>query len=161
MPRGKHTAWEQGTHVPLIVRFPQKYQHLSPAQPNSVIDGLVTLMDLGPSILALAGQKPPKWMQGQPLLCKNRQGNLPDPHFVIGMRDRLDSRDEMVRSIRDQRFRYQGNFYPHLPYKPHEDFEFDAPVLKKWVALARAGKLTGPQAMLNLRFKPMEELYDS
>ena len=68
---------------------------------------------------------------------------------------------EMVRSVRDQRFRYQRNFYPHLPYKPHEDFEFNAPVLKKWVALAREGKLTGPQAMMNLRFKPIEELYDS
>jgi hypothetical protein len=47
------------------------------------------------------------------------------------------------------------------PFKPHEDFEFDAPVLRKWVQLARQGKLTGPQAMLNLRFKPIEELYDS
>jgi hypothetical protein len=37
----------------------------------------------------------------------------------------------------------------------------NAPVLKKWVELARQGKLTGPQAMLNLRFKPIEELYDS
>ena len=27
MPRGKHNAWEQGTHVPLIVRFPKKYEH--------------------------------------------------------------------------------------------------------------------------------------
>ena len=24
MPRGKHTCWEQGTHVPLIVRYPKK-----------------------------------------------------------------------------------------------------------------------------------------
>ena len=30
MPRGKHTVWEQGTHVPLIVRYPKKYQHLAP-----------------------------------------------------------------------------------------------------------------------------------
>ena len=77
------------------------------------------------------------------------------------MRDRLDSRYEMVRSVRDQRFRYQRNFYPHLPYKPHEDYEFNAPLLKRWVALAREGKLNGPQAMMNLRFKPIEELYDS
>jgi len=77
------------------------------------------------------------------------------------MRDRLDSRYEMVRTVRDQRFRYQRNYYPHLPFKPHEDFEFNAPVLKKWVELAKQGELTGPQAMLNLRFKPIEELYDS
>ena len=178
MPRGKHNAWEQGTHVPLIVRFPKKYQHLAPAKPDSVIDGLVTLMDLGPSTLAMAGETTPGWMQGRPLfggvsfqLAEDKETNgeaaswkrTPPKYrdFVIGMRDRLDSRYEMVRSVRDKRFRYQRNFYPHLPFKPHEDFEFNAPVLKRWVALAREGKLTGPQAMMNLRFKPIEELYDS
>ena len=35
MPRGKHTVWEQGTHVPLIVRFPQEL--------GSVVDDLVSL----------------------------------------------------------------------------------------------------------------------
>ena len=68
-------------------------------------------------------------------------------NYLIGMRDRLDSRYEMVRTVRDQRFRYQRNYYPHLPFKPHEDFEFNAPVLKKWVELARAGeahRATGP-----------------
>ncbi|MEO2016353.1 MAG: sulfatase-like hydrolase/transferase [Fuerstiella sp.] len=166
MPRGKHNAWEQGTHVPLIVRFPKKYQHRAPAQPGSVIDGLVTLMDLGPSTLAMVGLETPDWMHGRPLFCRTGTPARPTDEiqyrdYVIGMRDRLDSRYEMVRSVRDQRFRYQRNFYPHLPFKPHEDFEFNAPVLKKWVELARAGKLTGPQAQLNLRFKPIEELYDS
>jgi N-sulfoglucosamine sulfohydrolase len=161
MPRGKHNAWEQGTHVPLIVRFPKKYQYLAPAKPGSAIDGLVALMDLGPSTLALAGLETPGWMHGRPLLCKNSESEIKYRDTIIGMRDRLDSRYEMVRSVRDQRFRYQRNYYPHLPFKPHEDFEFNAPVLKKWVELARQGKLTGPQAMLNLRFKPIEELYDS
>ncbi|MHC4404084.1 MAG: sulfatase-like hydrolase/transferase [Planctomycetota bacterium] len=161
MPRGKHTAWEQGTHVPLIVRFPKKYQHLAPAKPGSVIDGLVTLMDLGPSALALAGFETPAWMHGRPLLCKTGEAKIKYRDYLIGMRDRLDTRYEMVRSVRDHRYRYQRNFYPHLPYKPHEDYEFNAPLLKKWVELARRGNLTGPQAMLNLRFKPIEELYDS
>ena len=161
MPRGKHNAWEQGTHVPLIVRFPKKYQHLAPAQPGSAIEELVTLMDLGPSVLGLANLETPGWMQGRPLLCKTSEGEIQYHEYVIGMRDRLDSRYEMVRTVRDERFRYQRNYYPHLPFKPHEDFEFNAPVLKKWVELARAGELKGPQLQLNLRFKPMEELYDS
>jgi len=161
MPRGKHNVWEQGTHVPLIVRFPEKYQYLARAQPGSAIDGLVTLMDLGPSTLAMAGLQTPDWMHGQPLLCKTSKGEFQYRDYIIGMRDRLDSRYEMVRFVRDKRYRYQRNYYPHLPYKPYEDFEFNAPVLQKWVELAKAGKLTGPQAMLNLRFKPIEELYDS
>jgi N-sulfoglucosamine sulfohydrolase len=161
MPRGKHHAWEQGTHVPLIVRFPKKYEYLAPSQPGSSISGLVSLMELGPSVLALAGLETPEWMHGRPLLIKTGDGEIKYRDFTIGMRDRLDSRYEMVRSVRDPRFRYQRNYYPHLPFKPHEDYEFSAPVIQKWVTLAREGKLTGPQAMMNLRFKPLEELYDS
>ena len=67
----------------------------------------------------------------------------------------------MVRSVRDERYGYQRNFYPHLPFKPYEDYEFNAPVLQKWVELAREGKLTGAREMLAMRFKPIEELYDS
>lgn len=161
MPRGKHTLWEQGTHVPLIVRFPEKYRHLAPAVPGSVIDGLVTLMDLGPSVLRLAGLDVPKHMQGRPLLCNNGPGEIKYREAAFSMRDRLDSRFEMVRAVRDQRYRYQRNFYPHLPFKPYEDFEFGASVVQAWVKLARQGKLTGPLEMLAMRFKPVEELYDS
>lgn len=160
MPRGKHTAWEQGLHVPLIARFPQKYQHLAPADPGSVIDGLVTLMDLGPSALSLAGIDPPEYMDGRPLFSK-RNGDVEYRDYVFAMRDRLDTRSEMVRTVRDQRYRYHRNFYPQLPFKPFEDYEFDAVVVRHWVELARQGKLTGPQEMLAMRFKPLEELYDS
>ncbi len=158
LPRGKHTVWEQGTLVPLIVRFPENYQHLAPAEPGSVIDGLVTLMDLGPSALSLAGINSPEYMHGRPLFCK---GNVEYRDYVFGARDRLDTRFEMLRSVRDKRYRYQRNFYPHLPFKPYEDYEFGAPVLQKWVELGRQGKLTGAQEMLAMRFKPVEELYDS
>lgn len=161
MPRGKHTLWEQGTHVPLIARFPEKYQHLAPAGPGSVIDGLVTLMDLGPSVLTLAGLDIPEHMHGRPLLCQNGSNEIEYREAVYSMRDRLDSRFEMVRAVRDERYRYQRNFYPHLPFKPYEDYEFGAAVVQEWVELARKGKLTGPLEMLAMRFKPVEELYDS
>jgi len=175
MPRGKHTVWEQGTHVPLIVRFPEKYQHLAPAKPGSVLDDLVCLMDLGPSVLTMVGIAPPDYMQGRALLCRTGTPARPEStgksarstdeiqkrDFVVAVRNRLDTRSEMVRAIRDQRYRYQRNFYPHLPFKPYETFEFTAPVLEHWVQLARAGKLTCDQELLAMRFKPVEELYDS
>ena len=158
MPRGKHTCWEQGTHVPLLVSFPEKYRHLAPAEPGSVLDDLVCLMDLGPSVLTMVGLDPPDSMQGRALLCRS---NAKKRDFLVAVRDRLDTRSEMVRAIRDQRFRYQRNFYPHLPFKPYETYEFTAPVLQHWVQLGRAGKLSGEQELLAMRFKPVEELYDS
>lgn len=158
MPRGKHTVWEQGTHVPLIVRFPKKYQHLAPAKPGSVLNDLVCLMDMGPSVLKMVGIDTPDYMHGRALLCKS---DAKKRDYVVAVRNRLDTRSEMVRAIRDKRYRYQRNFYPHLPYKPYETFEFTAPVLERWVQLAREGKLTGDQEQLAMRFKPVEELYDS
>lgn len=100
-------------------------------------------------------------MDGRPLLCKTGEGEIQYRDQIFGMRDRLDSRYEMIRTVRDKRFRYQRNYYPHLPFNPHEDFAFGAAVVQKWVELARQGKLTGPQEMLAMRFKPVEELYDS
>jgi arylsulfatase A-like enzyme len=158
MPRGKHTVFEQGTHVPLIVRYPKKYQHLAPAKPGSVLDDMICLMDMGPSVMKLAGIETPDYMHGRALLCKS---DAKKRDYVVANRDRLDSRFEMVRAIRDKRYRYQRNFYPNLPYKPYEDYEFGAPVLIEWVKLARAGKLTGAMEMPAMRFKPIEELYDS
>ena len=158
MIRGKHTVWEQGTHVPLIIRYPEKYKHLAPAKLGSVMDDLISLIDIGPSTLALSGVETPEFMDGRPLLCKNRED---ERKYVFAARGRLDSRFEMVRTVRDERYRYHRNFFPHLPYKPHEDYEFGAPVLQKWVELARQGKLTGDMEMPAMRFKPVEELYDS
>ncbi len=158
MIRGKHTVWEQGTHVPLIVRFPEKLKHLAPGKPGSVKDELISLIDIGPSTLALAGVETPEFMDGIPLLCKSRAEKR---EYVFAARGRLDSRFEMIRTVRDERYRYHRNFFPHLPYKPHEDYEFGAPVLQKWVELARIGKLTGDMEMPAMRFKPIEELYDS
>ena len=158
MIRGKHTVWEQGTHVPLIVRYPAEFKHLAPAKPGSVKNELISLIDIGPTTLALAGVETPEFMDGRPLLCKNKEE---DRDYVFAARGRLDSRFEMVRTVRDERYRYHRNFFPHLPYKPHEDYEFGAPVLQKWVELAKMGKLTGDMEMPAMRFKPVEELYDS
>ncbi len=158
MIRGKHTVWEQGTHVPLIVRYPAKFKHLAPAKAGSVKDDLISLIDIGPTTLALAGVETPGFMDGRPLLCNSK---VEKRDYVFAARGRLDSRFEMVRTVRDERYRYHRNFFPHLPYKPHEDYEFGAPVLQKWVELAKMGKLTGDMEMPTLRFKPVEELYDS
>ena len=40
IPGGKVWLWDQGPHVPLLVRFPQKWQHLAPGRPGSVSERL-------------------------------------------------------------------------------------------------------------------------
>ena len=158
MPRGKHTAWEQGTHVPLIVRFPEKYQHFAPARPGAVLDDLDCLMDMAPSGLTQAGIAPPEYMQGRALLCK---GDAQEREFLVAVRNRLDTRTQFVRSIRDKRYRYMRHFYPHRPYAPYETYQWEAPIYDRFQQLALAGQLKGPQSEYAQRFKAVEQLYDS
>jgi N-sulfoglucosamine sulfohydrolase len=158
MPRGKHMLWEQGTHVPLIVRYPKKYRHLAPSEPGSVVEDLVCLMDMGPSVLKLASMNTPDYMHGRALLCKS---DAKKRDYVVATRDRLDVRSEMIRSVRDERNRYQRNFYPHLSFAPYQPAQFAAPVYGRWAELARDGKLEGVLEEYALRFKPVEQLYDS
>ena len=68
MPGCKKWVWESGLHVPMIVRFPEKYRQFSPGKPGSVIDRLISFVDYAPTVLSLAGVEIPQYMQGHAFL---------------------------------------------------------------------------------------------
>ena len=51
--RSKRFLYETGTRVPMIWKFPKKYEYLAPARPNAKIDRLVSFVDLAPTMLSL------------------------------------------------------------------------------------------------------------
>jgi N-sulfoglucosamine sulfohydrolase len=54
--RSKRFVYESGTHVPFIVRIPEKFRHLFPAEKTgSKVDRLVSFVDLAPTLLSIAG----------------------------------------------------------------------------------------------------------
>ena len=112
-PRGKTHVYDDGLQVPLIIRFPDKYQHLAPGPPGTVVDDLVMTMDMGASVLSMMDVQIPKHFQGQAFLGKQKE---PHRDYVCGARDRLDNCNEMIRTIRSGRYRYIRNFLPHRPY---------------------------------------------
>src|SRR5581483_9328221 len=67
MPRHKRTACDSGLHVPLIASIPERFRNLAPKDyaPGGATDRLVSFVDLAPTMLSLAGQQPPDFMQGQ------------------------------------------------------------------------------------------------
>ena len=162
MLRAKHWGWELGDHVPLIVRFPPRWQHLAPAAPGSVVEEPVTTLDLTASTLTMTGLPVPDYMHSRPVLCAGAAGTAGAVHrpFVVTGRDRLDTRFELVRSVRARHLRYQRNFFPHLPYFPYETSIYWSGYIHAWDRLARAGKLVGPQRQIAAQRKPFEELYD-
>ena len=112
-PRGKTHVYEDGLRVPLIIRFPEKYQYLAPGPPGTVVDDLVMTMDMGASVLSMMDVQIPKHFQGQAFLGKQKE---PYRDYVCGARDRLDNCNEMIRTIRREQYRYIRNFLPHRPY---------------------------------------------
>lgn len=57
----KWNMYEQSVHVPAIVSWPGE------VEPGSKFDQLVSLMDLGPTILEMAGAEVPDWMEARSL----------------------------------------------------------------------------------------------
>ena len=154
--RGKRWLYELGTRVPLIIRFPRKYQHLAPGPPGSVETQLVRLMDLGPSMLELAGAPVPESMQGRAFLGRRIQQPRECIFFI---RDRMDEAYDCIRAARGQRFHYIRNFYSHVPYDQYNQYLYKERTAQAWRRLR--GRLEGPAALFLRPEKPMEELFDA
>jgi arylsulfatase A-like enzyme len=159
MPRSKRFPYNSGLQVPLIVYIPPKFRSLGPpeaSRPGSESIRLVSFVDLAPTLLSLAGVKPPAWMQGKAFLGPH---TTPAPEFVFGFRGRMDERYDLMRSVRDQRYVYIRNYMPHRPYGQHVDYMFETPTTAAWKRLYDEGKLKPPQTYF-WESKPTEELYD-
>jgi N-sulfoglucosamine sulfohydrolase len=157
LPRSKRFLYDSGIHVPMIVRIPEKYRHLASAAPGTASDRLVSFVDLAPTVLSLAGVPIPKHMQGNAFLGRNRTKN---PEYIYAFRDRMDERYDLMRAVRDHRYKYIRNYMPHLIYGQHLEYLWRMPATRRWEILYNQGKCSEEQR----RFwepKPAEELYDT
>jgi uncharacterized sulfatase len=157
MPRSKRWLYESSLRVPMIIRFPKAWP-VAPAPPGGMTDHLVSLVDLAPTVLGLAGVRAPATMQGDNFLAP-RYGR-PPRRYVFGFRDRMDERYDLLRSVRDERFHYIRNYLPHRPYAQHISYMYEMPTMQVWQRLHDEGKLGGPQRAF-FEPKPPEELYDT
>ena len=154
--RSKRYMYESGLHIPLVVRFPKKYQALTSGKPNTRTDRLVTFVDFAPTVLSLAGIPVPEYMQGQAFLGEQS----PSPRdYAYSFRGRMDEVYDMSRSVRDKQFRYTRNYMPHRIYGQYLEYLWRAPSMRSWEAAYQAGELNEVQLAFWER-KPPEELYD-
>lgn len=159
MPRNKRWPCNSGLHVPMVVYFPPKWQHLAPKEYGAGVqsDRLVSFVDLAPTLLSIIGVKPPEWMQGHAFAGKHQAEPQP---YVYGFRGRMDERYDTVRSVTDGRFVYVRNFMPHLSQAQHVSYQFQTPTTQVWWKLFHEGKTTPEQAIFWRQPKDAEELYD-
>jgi N-sulfoglucosamine sulfohydrolase len=151
LPRSKRWCYEQGTHTPLIVRWPGQLK------PGSVNDELVAFVDLPATTLALANAAIPAEFDGQAFLGEKR---ATPRKYIYAARDRMDETPDRIRAIRDSRYRYVRNFQPELPYAQVVSYMELMPTMKVWRDWHAQGKLNSIQAQFFAEKKPLEELYD-
>jgi arylsulfatase A-like enzyme len=156
LPRSKRYCYEEGLRCQLIVYAPPKWQHLLPARPGEVITDPVSLIDLAPTVLALAQVPQPPQMAGSSLLARRGETT---PSLIFGGRNRMDERIDFVRTVTDGRYRYIRNYMPHRPWGQHQAFAWQAPGYQSWERAHLAGNLNEVQDRF-FQPKPFEEMYD-
>jgi arylsulfatase A-like enzyme len=159
MPRSKRYAGWSGLHVPLLVRIPEKFRHLRPAdyQAGGKTDRLVGFVDFAPTLLSLAGQQARPWHQGRAFLGAHI---APAPEYSFGFVGRADERPDESRSVTDGRYLYIRNLMPHVPLLKGLGYQMQTPTTRRWKELFDAGKLNAVQSFAWTAPRPTEELYD-
>lgn len=159
MPRSKRWPCNSGLHVPMVVYFPPKWQHLAPKEyhPGGKSERMVSFVDLAPTLLSIAGIEPPAWMQGHAFAGPFQ--SAPQP-FLFGERGRMDERTDLVRSVTDGRYVYLRNYLPHVSQGQRIDYQFQTATTRIWREWFDAGKTNEAQSIFWRVPKAPEELYD-
>ena len=148
--RGKQFLYDEGTHVPFVVRGPG-------IPKGKVRDDLIELIDLTPTSLAAAGLPVPAVMQAKNVFAADYRPR----EFVFAARDRCDETVDRIRSVRDVRFLYIRNFHPQRPLLQPNAYKDGKSIVQTLRALHAAGKLDALQeTLLFSPTRPAEELYE-
>jgi len=150
--RGKGYLQEPGIHVPMIIWAP------GIAEAGTVVEDLVSTIDISATILKLAGATIPEYMTARPIL------GVEKPHyreFIRSSRDIWDEIDECSRSITTRKFKYIKNHMPEVPWATDQAYlELNRPALHVMRRQKREGSLSANGLVFFRDQKPDEELYD-
>ncbi|MBT4518765.1 MAG: sulfatase [Halieaceae bacterium] len=154
LPRAKRELYDSGIRVPMIIRWPEAYRPYGVAA-GSLDSRLISFVDLGPTILQLAGVEVPSYMQGR---------DFADPDstprkYVYAARDRIDEVPDRQRALRDHRFKYIRSWYPEQPGGHPLAFRDNIDMMREMRALYEAGQLS-PQQALWFEAPGKERLFD-
>jgi arylsulfatase A-like enzyme len=160
LPRGKGYAYESGLSVPLVVYAPEKWRHLLPEKAGTRVEGFVSFIDFGPTVLNLAGVSVPGVMDGVPFLGKGVSSNdLASRDEAFGYADRFDEKYDLVRTLRKGKFKYMRNYQPFNFDGLFNEYRYRMLAYKDWKAQFDAGELNAAQRQF-FESRPAESLYD-
>lgn len=155
LPRGKREIYDSGIKVPLMVHWPTG---LKPAGVNSgsIDKKLISFVDIGPSVLTLAGIPVPDYMHGSAQLVPDA---TPKRDYIYAAKDRLDGFNFRERAVRDGQFKYILNLQPDRAGATHIAYRDQLATMQTLWQQFAAGKLNAAQRFW-FGSRPAEELYD-
>lgn len=148
--RGKQFLYNEGTHVPFVVRGPKIPR-------ATVREDLIEHIDIAAISLKAAGIPLPARMQGRDVFAQDYARR----EQVFAARDRCDETTERLRSVRSERFLYIRNFHPQRPHLQPNAYKDGKRIVQRLRELHEAGELTPlSERLLFSTSRPPEELYD-
>lgn len=150
LPRQKRLIYDSGLRVPMMVRFPNKLNA------GTIDEQLVSFIDFAPTVLQLANVALPGYLQGQSFMGDKNS----ERKYIHAAADRFDGFTDVIRAVRDQRFKYIRNYRTDQGYYLPISFRERIPSMQELLKLRDVGKLDKNQALWFREKKEREELYD-
>jgi arylsulfatase A-like enzyme len=148
--RGKQFLYEEGVRVPLIVQLPGR------ARAGVVRDDIIEHIDIAAASLALADIAIPDYVQGRDFLA----ADYAPRKLLFAGRDRCDETVDILRCVRDSRYKYIRNFMSHVAHAQPSQYKDGKSIVKAMRQLYSEGKLNEHQSRPFVVPRPPEELYD-
>ena len=147
--RGKQFLYDEGTHIPLVVK--------GPGIPTGLKrQDLVEHIDIAAFSLAIAGIQIPQKMEGQNILSPQ----YTPKKFIFAARDRCGEAADQIRSVRSEKFLYIKNFFPERPHLMPSNYKDTKLIIKRLRQLHGEDKLNSlSKRLLFSPTRPKEELY--
>ncbi|HMJ88791.1 MAG TPA: sulfatase [Candidatus Acidoferrum sp.] len=156
-PFGKWNLYDEGIRAPLLIRWPGKIK------PAATTDAMISLVDILPTMVEIAGGKPMADWDGRSFLnvLLGKTNHHRAEIYATHTGDKEMNRTPM-RSIRTDRFKYILNLIPETRFTSHisEGVALDGrDYWDSWVKLAETDRKAAA-VISRYRNRPREELYD-
>ncbi len=152
-PRCKCHLADSGVGTPLVVYWP------GVAPEGGVHSGLVSLVDLAPTVLEMVGMAVPEGWMGKSFLAAIRDPRRDGVRSAVFLERNWHDYEDHVRAVRTRRYKLIRNVFLNEPWMPPADV-MRSPTARIMLRLREQGQLTVGQMMLFRAPRPPVELYD-
>ncbi|MEP7323545.1 MAG: sulfatase [Saprospiraceae bacterium] len=153
LPRQKRLCYDSGLRAPLIIRYPNKWRA------GQIDSQLISFVDFLPTLMSMSNTKPTELTDGRSFA--GAYESKTKRKYIHGGGDRFDEQYDMIRAVRDQRYKYLRNFEPTKGYYLPVAYREQMPIMQELLRLHKSHQLNEYQEQWFRSSKPKEELFDT